>query len=140
MPRARLQLSSEELSQLKAGSRVFLRYPDLPPWHDRPLAASVSSPTWVVITPTFDVHEENLLDNEVESVRCGPRGGVPRQIFGLPQFRFNQEELDEHWDHLSQEADALATKLRAALPPLSPPQLPGCMGVTYVPHSMSFIS
>ena len=74
-----------------------------------------------MITPTLDVHEENLLDNEVESVLCGPRGGVPRPIFGLPQFRFNQEELDEHWDHLSQEADALATKLRAALPPLPPP-------------------
>ena len=53
---------------LKKGMRLFLQYEGGDLWHERLLVEPVVSPSWVVLTPTLDLHEEDVLHPDVATV------------------------------------------------------------------------
>ena len=77
-------------ADLKVGMRIVLQYEGDELWHERLLVEPVVSPSWVVMTPTLDLHEEDVLHPEVKTVCGGPRGGL-RQLAGQAVFRFDRD-------------------------------------------------
>jgi hypothetical protein len=65
---------------------------------------------WLVMTPTLDLHEEDVLHLEVMTVCGGPRGGL-RQLAGQAAFRFDRDELLAIYERLALEGRELAATL-----------------------------
>ena len=73
---------------LRQGSRIFVLYDrEEGLWHERILLAQLDEWSWVVLTPTEDIHEEDLSE-VLEVVQSGERGGAPSSLYGKPLFRF----------------------------------------------------
>jgi hypothetical protein len=120
-------LSREEVAAYLPNQRVFLKYPGADLWHERILAARGSSPQeWIVITPTLDVHEEDIRAPGVMGYAAGARGGLPVPLRLLRVFRFNEAELAEHQGIPDADVADVAELVADAdpLPLLPPPRGP----------------
>jgi hypothetical protein len=125
--RAAGQLSREEIAAYLPEQRVYLKYPGDDLWHERILAARGSSPQeWIVITPTLDVHEEDIRATGVLGYAAGARGGLPVPLRTLRVFRFNEAELVEYQDTLRADVADIAELItdQEPAPPLPPPPAP----------------
>ena len=121
--RAAEQLSREEVAAYLPNQRVYLQYPGADLWHERILAARGSSPQdWIVITPTLDVHEEDIRAEGVLGYGAGARGGLPVALRTLRVFRFNEAELTEHQETLRADVADIAELIAEEEP--DPPEPP----------------
>ncbi len=79
-----------------------------------------------MITPTLDVHEEDIRAPGVMGYAAGARGGLPVPLRLLRVFRFNEAELAEHQETLDADVVDIAELIADAdpLPPLPPPRFP----------------
>jgi hypothetical protein len=110
--RAAVQLSREEIAAFLPYQRVFLKYPGAELWHERILAVRRSIPqSWIVITPTLDVYEEDIRAAGVEGYVTDAWGGLPAALRSRCVFRFNEEMLTEHWEILRAEVAEIAGRL-----------------------------
>ncbi len=69
---------------MAAGEVVFIAYADAPAlFHARLLAGHIVGHSWIVVTPSFGVYEEDvsLANPELETLRFGRAPGLPP--FGL---------------------------------------------------------
>ena len=105
-------------ADLEVGNRLLIRYetptaadPGL--WHERLLLGAVRSSTWVVCSPTLDVYAEDVLHQDVDVVRCGPRGGLPNGLQGRV-FRLDETEVEDSKDWVDGEAVRVLAAERGA--------------------------
>ena len=105
---------------LRAGRRVLAYYDeDDDLWHERLLLAEIRHPTWVVLTPHFDIYSEDLTDNMGLQV-LGPKGSLPRN-FRAKVLRFDESKLAVQKDALMEAGRILATEQRQKTPSEHPP-------------------
>jgi hypothetical protein len=120
-------LSREEVAAYLPNQRVYLQYPGADLWHERILAAQGSSPQeWKVITPTIDVHEEDLRGPGVLGYAAGARGSLLVPLRTLRVFWFNQAELAEQQETPDADVADIAEIIADDKPPplLPPPRAP----------------
>ena len=78
------------LTQSSAGHRIFVLYDRTEAlWHERILVGHVGGWSWVVLTPTLDMYEEDFSE-ALELVQGGLKDGAPRQLYGKKMFRFSK--------------------------------------------------
>ena len=93
VPSAQTRAPGGPLRQALPGARPFVFYDrEENLWHERLLCAPVPRPgewSWVVPTPTPDQHEEDF-GEALELVECGPKNGMPMELYGRQAFRFDE--------------------------------------------------
>jgi len=69
---------------MERGGIVLLNYGEVPlTWHTRVLLHQVAGTLWVILTPDYDIYEEdiNLANPDLVDLHyCGPQGAVPARI------------------------------------------------------------
>ena len=79
---------------LQPGSRVFVLYDEESPlWHERAILAQIHTTSYIILTPDYDVYEEDLAETVGEIYRTGPQGGLPAPIMKEATHRFDSAQL-----------------------------------------------
>ncbi|CAK0796418.1 unnamed protein product, partial [Prorocentrum cordatum] len=136
----------EALESLSIGCRVLAYYDrDDNYWHERYIIGKVTDTRFIVVTPHFDIYEEDFSES-LALCLIGPRGGLPTKLNGhilrldMDRFRRNEARLLGEGRQLAKEireaeglpegppgalADAAADGDAAQLPLPPPPGAPG---------------
>ncbi|CAK0892485.1 unnamed protein product, partial [Prorocentrum cordatum] len=121
----------EALETLQVGTRVLAYYEQEDNyWHERILVGRITATRWVVVTPHFDIYEEDFAD-ALQLCPVGPLGGLPTKLSGhilrMDMYRYKRNEA-----RLLAEGKQLASEIRREeglpdepLGALAPPPAPG---------------
>ncbi|CAK0847428.1 unnamed protein product, partial [Prorocentrum cordatum] len=103
------------LETLQVGTRVLAYYEQEDNyWHERILVGRITATRWVVVTPHFDIYEEDFAD-ALQLCPVGPLGGLPAKLSGhilrMDMGRYKRNEA-----RLLAEGEQLASEIRDELP------------------------
>ncbi|CAK0817209.1 unnamed protein product, partial [Prorocentrum cordatum] len=121
----------EALETLQVGTRVLAYYEQEDNyWHERILVGRITATRWVVVTPHFDIYEEDFAD-ALQLCPVGPLGGLPTKLSGHI-LRMDMDRYKRNEARLLAEGKQLASEIRReeGLPDephgaLAPPPAPG---------------
>ncbi|CAK0901538.1 unnamed protein product [Prorocentrum cordatum] len=121
----------EALESLQVGTRVLAYYEQEDNyWHERILVGRITATRWVVVTPHFDIYEEDFAD-ALQLCPVGPLGGLPTKLSGHI-LRMDMDRYKRNEARLLAEGKQLASEIRQeeGLPDepfgaLAPPPGPG---------------
>ncbi|CAK0872167.1 unnamed protein product [Prorocentrum cordatum] len=123
--------TAKALETLQVGTRVLAYYEQEDNyWHERILVGRITATRWVVVTPHFDIYEEDFAD-ALQLCPVGPLGGLPTKLSGHI-LRTDMDRYKRNEARLLAEGKQLASEIRReeGLPDephgaLAPPPAPG---------------
>ncbi|CAK0793192.1 unnamed protein product, partial [Prorocentrum cordatum] len=103
--------TAKALETLQVGTRVLAYYEQEDNyWHERILVGRITATRWVVVTPHFDIYEEDFAD-ALQLCPVGPLGGLPAKLSGHI-LRVDMGRYKRHEARLLAEGKQLASEIR----------------------------